>query len=88
MSINLRPDIEQFLREKVEMGQFESIEEAANELLGWVSEDEKLTDEDIAELRREVQLGIDQADRGEFVEFTAEQIIAEKKAAARKQKAG
>jgi antitoxin ParD1/3/4 len=88
MSINLRPDIEQFLREKVEMGQFESIEEAANKLLGWVSEDEKLTDEDIAELRREVQLGIDQADRGEFVEFTAEQIIAEKKAAARKQKAG
>jgi antitoxin ParD1/3/4 len=88
MSIKLRPDVEQFLREKVEIGQFGSIEEAANELLGWVREDEKLTDEDIAEIRQEVQKGIDQADRGEFSTLTIEEIIAQENASARKQKAG
>ncbi len=88
MSINLRPDIEQFLREKVEMGQFESIEEAANELLALKQEEETLTEEDIAEIRQEVQKGIEQADRGEFSPFTIEEIIAQENAAARKQKAG
>jgi antitoxin ParD1/3/4 len=88
MTINLRPEIEGFLRAKVEAGQFSSVEEAANELLGLTKEEEELSDEDIAELRREVQRGIEQADRGEFSQFTVEDIIAQEKAAARKQKAG
>jgi len=29
----------------------------------------------ISSLRREVQRGIEQADRGQFVDFTAEQIV-------------
>ena len=36
-----------------------------------------MTAEEIAELRTEVDLGIEDADQGRFVEFTAEQIIAE-----------
>jgi len=88
MKIDLRPDIAAFLGEKVESGQFESLEEAANELLGLVREEETLTEEDIAELRREVQLGIEQADRGEFSPFTAEDIIRQEQARMRKDKAG
>lgn len=88
MKVELRPDILNFLREKVERGQFESIEEAANELLGLAREEEELTDEDIEQLRREVQLGIDQADRGEFSPFTAEDIIRQEQARMRKNKAG
>ncbi len=88
MKVELRADILQFLREKVEKGQFESIEEAVNELLGLVREEETLTEEDIAELRREVQLGIEQADRGEFSPFTAEDIIRQEQARMRKNKAG
>ncbi|HEV8605838.1 MAG TPA: hypothetical protein VGQ99_10755 [Tepidisphaeraceae bacterium] len=88
MTINLRPEIEGFLRGKVEAGQFSSVEEAANELLGLTKEEEALSDEDIAEIRWEVQRGLEQADRGEFSQFTVEDIIAQEKAAARKQKAG
>ncbi len=88
MEVTLTTQIENILRGKVESGQFSSIEEAANEMIALALEEERLSNEDVEDLRREVQLGIDQADRGQFVEFTAEQIIAEKKAAARKQKAG
>ena len=88
MEVNLTPKVEAILREKVESGQFSSLEEAANELLALAIEEEKLSNEDVVDLRREVQRGIEQADRGQFVEFDAEQIIKEKKAAARKQKAG
>lgn len=38
------------------------------------------------ELKREIKIGIDQADRGEFVEFTAEDVIREgRETPARKQ---
>ena len=33
--------------------------------------------QDSEELKREIQIGSEQADRGEFVEFTAEDIIRE-----------
>jgi antitoxin ParD1/3/4 len=88
MEVKLTPKVESILRKKVASGQFASLEEAANEMLALAIEQEKLTDEDIVDLRREVQRGIEQADRGEIAEFDAEQIIREKKAAARKQKAG
>jgi hypothetical protein len=32
---------------------------------------------DIEELKREIEIGVEQADRGEFVEFTAQDIIRE-----------
>jgi antitoxin ParD1/3/4 len=88
MEVNLAPELEDILRKKVESGQFSSIEEAANEMLALAIKEETLANEDLAELQREVQLGIEQADRGEFVEFTAEQIISEYKGGERKQKAG
>ena len=88
MNVNLTPRIEKTLKSKVKSGQFSSIDEAANELIALAIEEERLSNEDIEDLRREVQRGIEQADRGQFVDFTAEQIIAEKKAARRRQKAG
>lgn len=72
MVVNLGPKVEEVLRKKVESGQFASVEEAANEILAWAIEEKKLSNED---LRREVQRGIEQADRGEFAEFSAEDII-------------
>jgi len=88
MEVNLAPKVEDVLRKKVETGQFASVEEAANEMLALAIEEEKLSNEDLADLRQEVERGIEQADRGEFVEFTAEEIIAAHKPGVRKQKAG
>ncbi|HWE92813.1 MAG TPA: hypothetical protein VG269_02460 [Tepidisphaeraceae bacterium] len=81
MNINLRPDVERFVDEKVKTGQYRSPEEAVNGLLARVREQEGLSDDDIVDLRREADQGIAEAGRGEFVEFTAEDVIAERRAA-------
>ena len=88
MTLKLRPEIERILKQKVKAGQYESLEEAANEMIQVAYQQEMMTDEDIEEIRREVALGIQQADRGEFSEFSIEEIISQEKAAARKKKAG
>lgn len=88
MVISLSPDIESFLEQKVKAGEYPSIDEAANRLLEHVREQEELSEEDIEDLRAEVDMGIEQLDRGEFKEFTAESVIAEQQAAMNARKMG
>jgi putative addiction module CopG family antidote len=77
MKVELRSDIEQFVAKKVRSGQYRSTDEAVNALLAALMEQDRLTPEDIADLRAEVDPAIAEADRGEFVAFTAEDIISE-----------
>jgi antitoxin ParD1/3/4 len=92
MRVSLRPDLERFIEEKVRSGQYVNVDAAVNdavELLREQDEQEELSPEDarkLEELRRELQIGIDQADRGEFVEFTAEDIIREGEAELRRRR--
>jgi len=88
MTLKLKPEVERILKQKVKIGQYESLDEAANEMIQAAYEQETMTEEDIEELRREVAIGIEQADRGEFSKLTIEELIAQEKALARKQKAG
>jgi len=81
MTVSLQPNVQQFIDEKVRAGQFASTEEAVNSLLEQVREQESLSPADIGELRAEVDVGCAQADRGEFVEFSAESVIAEQRKA-------
>ena len=84
MTVSLTPEMEQFVAEKVRAGVYRTADEAVNSLLAMSREQEKLTPEDIAELRAELDPAVAEADRREFVEFTAEDIIAEGRAALRK----
>jgi len=81
MTVMLKPDTQRFVEEKVRSGEYASPEEAVNALLAFVQEQQKLTPEDIAELRAEVDIGLKDADAGKFVDYTAEDIIAEGRAA-------
>jgi antitoxin ParD1/3/4 len=87
MTLKLKPETERILKEKVQNGQYESLEEAANEMIQAAYEQETMTEEDIEELRREVAVGIEQADRGQFSKLTIDEIIAQEEARARKHKA-
>ena len=49
---------------------------------------DRCTREEIDELRAEVDIGIAEADAGQFVEFTAERVIAERHAARAARKEG
>lgn len=81
MNVLLRPDVQRYVEEKISRGQYATPEEAVNALLWHVRELEAMTPDDIDELRDELDIGIAEADRGEFTQFTAEDVIAERHAA-------
>ena len=81
MNVSLSPDIQKFVDQKVQRGEYDSPEEAVNHILSLVKSQEELTPEELADLRAEVDVGLAEADRGEFAEFTAEDVIAERHAA-------
>ena len=80
MRVSLRPDLEQFIQEKVRTGQYPSADAVVTDAVEAMRAQEASTPEEIEDLRQELAEAIAQADRGEFVEFTAEDIIAEGKA--------
>ena len=82
MRISLRPDLEKFVEEKVRAGDYADADALVNDAVAMLREQELPTEDELspedqkklADLRRELNIGIEQAERGEFVEFTAEDI--------------
>ena len=66
MSITFPPDIEHRLTNLVDKGRFENSESALREAIRLLEEQDQQNDLLIAKL----QIGIDQADRGELIEWT------------------
>jgi antitoxin ParD1/3/4 len=87
MDITLRPELEQFVRERIAAGQFADLSEAVNGALDLLKEQEATTPADLAELREAVRIGIEQLDRGEGAPWDPEEIKSQgrKILAARKQ---
>lgn len=80
MEIRLTADLEKFVEEKVRAGQFASATEMINNALLLLKDHQVSlpTDPDeLAELRRQVAIGIEQADRGQFADFNSEDTKAE-----------
>jgi antitoxin ParD1/3/4 len=78
MNITLTPDSEQFLQDQLATGKFESADAIVVEALRRMRE----YDEKMAELRRDVAAGIEQADEGlatDFTEATLERIKSKAK---------
>lgn len=68
MNVSLTPELEQLIHKKVETGLYLSASEVVREALRLLEERDKLQAMRFEELRREIQVGIDQADRGELLE--------------------
>lgn len=81
MNVVLSGDAQRFVEEKVRSGQYSSPDEAVNALIGLAQEQEVLSAEDLAALRSEIDVGLDEANSGQFVEFSADEIISEGRAA-------
>ncbi|MFI5457090.1 MAG: type II toxin-antitoxin system ParD family antitoxin [Isosphaerales bacterium] len=74
MTIHLSGDREQFVRSLVQGGEYASEEEVIDEALRLFQElDEQAK---LAELRREIAIGIEQADRGELAPFDPQATLA------------
>ena len=74
MNISLTPELEQYVNKKVQSGLYHSASEVIREGLRLLKEKDEVHQRKLEELRREIQIGIDQADRGQVSTFNKETL--------------
>jgi antitoxin ParD1/3/4 len=74
MNISLTPELEQYVNGKVQGGMYHSASEVVRAGLRLLKQQEELYQYKLAELRREIQIGIDQADREQVKPLTDELV--------------
>ncbi len=75
MNLELDPEVDKAIDELVASGGYESRQEVVREAVALLKSREILREESLQRLRREIQIGIDQIDRGEF--FDGEEVFDE-----------
>ena len=73
MNVSLTPELEQLVKDEIKSGQYKSASEVVREGLRLV----RLRREKLAALRREIQLGIDDIERGDYTEYTSVEDLFE-----------
>ena len=74
IAVTLREDHQKFIEAAVKSGRYVSENEVVAAAIAELKMQEELRQSRIAELRKEVQIGLDQLDRGEGVEWDMEAI--------------
>lgn len=69
MNVSLTPKLEQLITAKVATGLYTSNSEVVREALRLLEERDRLRELRLADLRSEIAVGIEQADRGEYTEY-------------------
>jgi putative addiction module CopG family antidote len=75
MTITIPPELEQFVRQKIAAGQYVDESHVVTLALHYLKSSEELGD--IEHLRREIALGLDEANRGLSAPWDPEEIKAE-----------
>jgi antitoxin ParD1/3/4 len=76
MNVSLTPELERLIHNKVETGLYLSASEVVREALRLLEERDKLQAMRFEEVRREIQIGIDQAARGEVAPLDVRGTLA------------
>ena len=83
MNVSLTAEIAESVEREVASGEYSSASEVVRDSLRLLRREKAMEAEKLAILRREIQLGVDQADRGEFsphsVTAIARQVLARHK---------
>lgn len=88
MNVSITPELEEFVNSKVQSGMYFSASEVIREGLRLLRDQDALKEMRLQELRKEIAIGIEQADRGQFVD--GEEVfrkLREKSATRRKKSA-
>jgi len=72
MTVEIPPDLQQFVHQVIDNGSFKSETEVVGQALRLLQQRQQK----IEDLRREIQLGLDQLDRGEGIELDEEGLDA------------
>lgn len=76
MNVSLTAELEQLIHKKVETGMYLSASEVVREMLRLLDERDKIQAMKFEEVRKEIQIGIDQADRGMVAPFDVPGTLA------------
>ena len=77
MNVSLTPELEKLVERKVQSGRYQSASEVVREGLRLLEDQDRLREVRLEEVRRKVQAGIDELDRGEGID--GETVLAELK---------
>jgi antitoxin ParD1/3/4 len=83
MNISLTKELENYISQKLESGMYHSASEVIRDGLRLMKERDELHQSRLAELRKDIAIGIDQADRGQVQPFN-EEVTTRVKARGRK----
>jgi len=67
MNVSLTPELEKLVTSKVKSGRYQSASEVIREGLRLLDDQDRLRELQMTEVRRKIQVGIDQLDRGEGI---------------------
>jgi antitoxin ParD1/3/4 len=81
MNVSLTPELERYITQKIESGLYQTASEVVRAGLRLLKEKEELHQRTLEELRREIQIGIDEADRGELSSLDAKGTLKRLRAA-------
>jgi antitoxin ParD1/3/4 len=76
MNVSLTPELEQFVNRKVESGKYQTASEVIRDGLRLLLEREELHQKKLDALRREIAIGIEQADQGKVAPLNAQGTLA------------
>lgn len=68
MNVSLTPELEKLVHEKVKSGRYLSASEVVREGLRLLEKRDRLYKARLAELQKEITIGVEEADRGELVD--------------------
>jgi antitoxin ParD1/3/4 len=71
MNISLTPELKKMISDKVASGRYHSASEVVREALRLLEQHDEVYQARLEQLRKELDIGIEQLDRGERVPFTA-----------------
>ena len=77
MNVSLTPELEELVAQKVQSGRYQSASEVIREGLRLLEDHDRLRAAQLGEVRRKLQVGLDQLDRGEGI--PGEKVLAELK---------
>jgi antitoxin ParD1/3/4 len=75
ITVSLTPELERLVDEKVKSGLYHTVSEVVRDAIRLLVERDKLREMRVASLRREIQVGLDELDRGERV--PSDQVFTE-----------
>jgi antitoxin ParD1/3/4 len=68
MNVSLTPELEQLVHEKVKSGRYLSASEVVREGLRLLEDRDRLYKARLAELQKEITIGVEEADQGELID--------------------